>query len=93
MEPTHALALLYVAVGATVLLLAARRALAPRTPPPRAPIRYLADEDVADHLRDLHDHYVEQVNMAVAEGREDLVRQLSDDYADEALLVMASSGG
>jgi hypothetical protein len=53
-----------------------------------------ADEDLTTRLRELHDDYVWRVNAAVAEGRDDLVQQLSDDYLDEATEMMteASTG-
>lgn len=43
-----------------------------------------------DLLRELHEAYVWKVNSAVAEGRMDLVWQLSDEYTDEALELMAT---
>ncbi len=42
-------------------------------------------EPIVEYLRRLHDQYTELVNSAVDEGREDLVEQFSDAYADEAL--------
>ncbi|MCU1615221.1 MAG: hypothetical protein JWO98_2761 [Frankiales bacterium] len=36
----------------------------------------------------LEELYVEQVNEAVAEGRMDLVEQLSDEYLDKALQLL-----
>ena len=50
-----------------------------------------AQEDVAGRLRDLHDEYVWEVNAAVGEGREDLVRSLVDSYLDEALQMTITS--
>ena len=44
------------------------------------------------YLTALHDDYVERVNAAVAEDREDLVRSLADAYADEALAAKVSAG-
>lgn len=52
----------------------------------------LADGEVG-RLRDLHESYVWKVNAAVGEGREDLVWQLVDDYADQALRLMTSGHG
>ena len=43
----------------------------------------------ADVLRELHDTYVWEVNAAVGEDRMDLVWRLSDEYADQALHLMA----
>ena len=39
-------------------------------------------------LSELHDHYVEAVNMAVAEGNEARVNQLAAEFDREALDVL-----
>jgi hypothetical protein len=44
-------------------------------------------------LRKLHDEYVEAVNMAVAEGRDDLVEELVAAYPDAALRLVADEDG
>ncbi len=44
--------------------------------------------DETGRLRDLHDSYVWKVNAAVGEGRDDLVRQLCDEYLSEAMAIM-----
>lgn len=44
-------------------------------------------------LRQLHLDHVEQVNMALSEGREDLVRQLSDSYLDQSLSLITAPAG
>ncbi|MGX5656728.1 hypothetical protein ACWKWC_18275 [Geodermatophilus nigrescens] len=36
-------------------------------------------------LTELHEHYARRVEAAVAEDRMDLVRELYEDYFDEAL--------
>jgi hypothetical protein len=41
----------------------------------------------------LRAHYAERIDMAVAAGRMDLVRELADNYEDEALELMLSVGG
>ncbi len=41
-----------------------------------------------DDLHDLHDRYVDAVNRAVAEQRDDLVRILGDAYTDEATALI-----
>jgi hypothetical protein len=46
----------------------------------------------ADPFRELHEAYIWRVNAAVAEGRTDLVRELVDEYDDEALRLMTSTG-
>jgi hypothetical protein len=43
--------------------------MTPTTPTPRP-------------LRDLHDTYVERVNVAISEGRDDRASQLADDFED-----------
>jgi len=44
--------------------------------------------DDIEQLRELHDTYVWEVNAAAGEGRLDLVRQLADQYLDEALRLV-----
>jgi hypothetical protein len=40
----------------------------------------------------LHEHYVRQVNEAVAEDRMDLVHALNEEYVEEALrLILATA--
>jgi hypothetical protein len=41
-----------------------------------------------DRLRSLHEQYVDAVNRAVAEGRDDVVEQLADAYTDEAAALL-----
>ena len=41
----------------------------------------------------LRAHYVERIDMAVAAGRMDLVRELADSYENEALELMISVEG
>jgi hypothetical protein len=54
-----------------------------------------ADPELTARLHELHDDYVWKVNSAVAEGREDLIRRLSDEYVEEAarILVEGSPAG
>jgi hypothetical protein len=49
-------------------------------------------EELTALLRRLHDDHVEQVNMALAEDREDLVQELSDSYMDESLALITATG-
>jgi hypothetical protein len=49
----------------------------------------LRDEETA-RLRALHDEAVWQVNAAVAEGRYDLVAELTDEYVEAALSELTS---
>jgi len=44
--------------------------------------------DPVDVLAELHDSYVWDVNAAVAERREDLVRDLADDYFERSVRLM-----
>ena len=44
---------------------------------------------LVESLRELKDVYVDAVNRAVAEDRDDLVRTLVDEYSDESLTLMA----
>ena len=48
-----------------------------------------ADPEQTARLRELHEDYAWKVNAAVAEGREDLIRRLSDEYVEEAVRVLA----
>ena len=48
-----------------------------------------AGTTLIDSLRELHDVYVDAVNRAVDEERDDLVWQLVDEYSDEALKLMS----
>jgi hypothetical protein len=56
-----------------------------------APDVVLSDDELTERLRALHDERVEEVNMALAEGREDLVRESSDRYTDAALLLLTTA--
>jgi hypothetical protein len=42
-----------------------------------------------DSLRALHEQYIDAVNRAVAEGRDDLVAALVADYPDAAMALMS----
>jgi hypothetical protein len=48
-------------------------------------------EGETQRLRELHEYYVWQVNAAVAEGRDDLVAELADDYLEVALAELAAA--
>ena len=48
--------------------------------------------EVHPTMTDLQDHYVRRVNDAVADDRGDLVRELNEDYVEEALrLILATA--
>ena len=43
-------------------------------------------------MTDLHDHYVRRVNVAVADDRTDVIRELNEAYVEEALrLILATA--
>ena len=44
-----------------------------------------------DRLAQLRDEYVDAVNRAVAEGRDDLVDELAADYPEAALRLLADA--
>ena len=44
---------------------------------------------LVESLRELKDVYVDAVNRAVAEDRDDLVHVLVDEYSDKSLALMA----
>jgi hypothetical protein len=91
---------LVIAALATAAVLAVRArwaatapgALAPVAAPVARPVVWsddaVADDTLAMQLRELHDFHIEQVNTAVAQGRMDLVADLSDSYAEEALALL-----
>ena len=41
--------------------------------------------DVNPTMTELRDHYVRRVNEAVADDRYDVIRELNEDYLEEAL--------
>ena len=51
----------------------------------------MAPTTINERLRLLHEHYTWQINAAVAEGRMDLVRELTNACDDEALAVMLAA--
>ena len=55
-------------------------------------VRALMPLPIEERLAALHEHYVSQINASVARGRLDLVRELVDEYEDESLHLMLSSG-
>jgi hypothetical protein len=48
------------------------------------------DPQQTARLRALHDDCVWRVNEAVAEGREDLIRMLSEEYLEQAVRILAA---
>jgi hypothetical protein len=56
--------------------------------------RSLEEGPFEDALASLRAHYLERIDAAVAADRMDLVRELADDYEDEALkLIVCVEGG
>lgn len=49
------------------------------------------DSSTAQALSQLHDQYAWLVNSAIAENREDVALELSDEYADDALRLIADA--
>jgi hypothetical protein len=47
-----------------------------------------ADPLQTDRLRELHEDYAWKVNAAIAEGREDLIDTLCEEYAEEAIRLI-----
>jgi hypothetical protein len=70
---------------------AAARNTAPSTVAVAAPGAVPADV-LTLRLRRLHELHAEKVNQAIDEGREDLARELSDAYADQALRAITAAG-
>jgi hypothetical protein len=52
-----------------------------------------AQGDEAQRLRELHDAYTWEVNAAIAEGREDLVWRLVDEYLESAMFMLTEGYG
>ncbi|WP_222264343.1 hypothetical protein [Modestobacter marinus] len=50
----------------------------------------LPADALGEQLHALHDEYAELTNQALAEDREDLVQELSDEYADRALRLITA---
>ena len=50
-------------------------------------------KSLEEGLAFLRAHYAERIDMAVAAGRMDLVRELADSYEDEALQLMLAVEG
>jgi hypothetical protein len=50
----------------------------------------LPADALGEQLRALHDEYAELTNQALTEGREDLVPDLADEYADRALRLITA---
>jgi hypothetical protein len=97
---TGLVALAVVTLGTAAVLCRRAGHGSPRPAPSRlrtAPLTSIAaepvePEDLTARLRRLHDDHVEQVNMALAEDREDLVQELSDNYMDESLALITAAG-
>jgi hypothetical protein len=66
---------------------AAAAADATATAQPAAPDS-VPNPSLEDGLRALHEQYVEAVNHAVAEERDDLVEHLAAEYTDEAMALI-----
>jgi hypothetical protein len=60
--------------------------------PTTAPRDGVDDGELTAQLVRLHDDHVERANSAVAEGREDLLPEISDSYVGQAMALMTSAG-
>ena len=49
------------------------------------------DDDLNDRLLALHDEYAAAVNAALDENREELARELADEFSSVALELMSDS--
>ncbi len=49
-------------------------------------------DELTTRLARLHDEHVERANAAVAEGRDDLLQELSDSYVEEAMTLLTAAG-
>jgi hypothetical protein len=78
--------------GAAAALGIRTAAPAPTLPALPAPGAADADVELTAQLRQLHDDHVERANAAVAEGREDLLQELSDSYVEQAMALMTGAG-
>ncbi|WP_369135723.1 hypothetical protein [Modestobacter sp. I12A-02662] len=65
-------------------------ALGTGTPPATPAADTLPADALGEQLRALHDEYAELTNQALTEGREDLVQELADEYADRALRLITA---
>jgi hypothetical protein len=52
----------------------------------------IADDSVTRRLEMLHDHYIWEVNSAVAEGRDDLIERLVDAFLRQSMHLMTEDG-
>jgi hypothetical protein len=95
--PGHlTLALAVAALGSAAVLGLRSRWVAAGPAPAGDAVRTTVPGDTGDlttRLRRLYDDHVEQVNLALAEGREDLARELSDAYMDQALSLITTDAG
>jgi hypothetical protein len=48
-------------------------------------------QDIERRLRELHEHYIFEVNQAIEEGRERDIAELVARYPDEAAELMAAA--
>jgi hypothetical protein len=94
------LALTVIALGGAAMLVRRNRRAA--ATPMRAAVPTAAlspagteaatSDALTERLRALYDDHVEQVNMALEEGREDLAQELADSYMDQSLSLIVGGG-
>jgi hypothetical protein len=57
-----------------------------------SPLENIPGDVLGLQLRGLHERTAEKVSRALEDGREDLARELSDAYADDALRAITAAG-
>jgi hypothetical protein len=90
--PSHLMFALAISALAAAAVLGMRSRLVAATPDRASVVDVPLDrgDELSARLRELHDDYVEQVNLALDEERHDLVQRLSDSYMDQALALMTT---
>jgi hypothetical protein len=67
-------------------------AAVPVPAPPLADPETATEDALTERLRRLYEDTVEQINMALEEGRDDLAQELSDSYMDQSLALITGGG-
>lgn len=79
-------------VGARAHWTVALAGEAPHAVPLASPLESIPGDLLGLRLRSLQERTAEQVSRALEDGREDLARELSDAYADDALRAITAAG-
>jgi hypothetical protein len=93
--PGHLALTLAVSVLATAAVVGMRSHWVSAGPAPTPAVDAVPEGagELTPRLQQLHDDHAEQVNLALEEGREDLVQELSDTYMDQALALITADAG